>query len=120
MNDVKWDKVQNCELLHVYKRLPMLFNEYTIELVSAREDSCFNDYHKIKIQSSKLYEELLKLKEGKIERCYFAYNMADIDIYTRDNKYIIMNSPTEASYHEYELSASEFDKLLNILKSEEC
>jgi hypothetical protein len=115
MQDVRWDLIKNCELLNVYQKLPTLYNTYIIELVNHKIDSSIPEYYKIKIQSYNLYNELKELKEGKKERCYFAYGMADIDVYKSGKKYIIMNSPTEAFYHEYELSEKEFDNILNAL-----
>lgn len=116
MEDVKYKLIKNCEVLNIYQKLPTLYNEYVIELSSKNKDNYNFDYHRIKIQSSKFYEELQKLKEDKIKRCYFVYYMADVDIYKLNNNYIIMNSPTEGFYDEYEISSKEFDKILNALK----
>jgi PhoPQ-activated pathogenicity-related protein len=116
MNDVKWDLVKNCEVFGVYQKLPSLWNEYTIELIERKKDSVFPEYHTIKIQSSKLYDELVELKEDKRDKCILAYGMADIDVYKRNKVYVIMNSPTEGYYCEYELSTKEFEGIISALK----
>lgn len=39
--------------------------------------------------------------------------MADVDIYKKDKVYIIENSPIEGLYFHYEISAQDFDIILN-------
>ncbi len=115
MFDVKHETIKNCEVLNVWQKLPTLYNEYTIELVERKKDTCFPEYHEIKIQSSKLYDELLELKQNKKDRCVLAHGMADIDIYRKGKGYIIENSPNEGLYLYYEINTKEFDSILNAL-----
>lgn len=116
MLECLWRRVQDCDVLGVYQRLPNAFGEYVIELTGRNEQGfCIGPYN-IKIQAQNFYEKLLGLKEGRLERCVFAHGMADIDIFKRDGCFVIMHSPNEVTHIEFELPLHEFEKILWWLK----
>lgn len=116
MEDNRFKTYKNCEFVSVYKRLPDSRNEYLIRLrVRENKDDLFGDLKEVIISSSKLLEGLNKVKNKEINRAYFSYMMADIDVYFYDKHYIIENSPTDASYISYYLTKKDFDNLINCL-----
>ncbi|MDF2790646.1 MAG: hypothetical protein K0S80_3747 [Neobacillus sp.] len=104
--------IDNWEIQDVYQRLPLLANQYLIKLYHKNPKESIPDYEEIIIQSSKFYDELLKLKQGKTDRIYFAYGMADIDFWTSNGDYIITYSPMTCVNIYFKLSQDEYEKLL--------
>ena len=111
--DDRFHYYKNCRIFGVYKRIRanVVLNEYLVEIVIDKENSCFSDYINIKLLKSNLYDELKELISGKRERVYAAHGMADIDIFKsdRENKYCIEWSPNEASYNYFYFEKENFE-----------
>ena len=100
-------------LINVYRKIMANvkgLNEYLVEIIVNKEDTCFPDYINLKIDKNNIYQELMELVEGKRERVYATHGMADIDIFKsgRENKYCIEWSPNEASYHYFYFEKENF------------
>lgn len=116
MLEAKWITFENCEVFKAYQELPLFLGHYSIELHKKKDNSIFYDTFNVNIDDSKLFNELLKLKNGEIERCQFACGMADIDIYkNKNNNYVIHDSPSAGIHYQYIISPEEFEKLLSRL-----
>lgn len=121
MKEYKQVTFKNCKVLNVYKKLPLSLNEYILEIAiyENKNDNFWSDKAIVKIQSSNLYEELLKLKNRECHVCYLSYRLADVTILREvfRNKYVIINSPTEMSCFEYEITEGCFDEILEVLNT---
>ena len=113
MTDNRFKEHKNCEVLNVYRKIMANvkgLNDYLVEIIVNKEDTCFPDYINLKIDKNNIYQELMELVEGKRERVYATHGMADIDIFKsiRKNKYCIEWSPNEVSYHYFYFEEENF------------
>lgn len=105
---------ENVEIEGLYKKVGTTLGNYLLKLRTQNKKSMFSEYHEINIQSTKLEKELNELKDEKLNICYFAFGMQDIDIYKSNNgKYGITHSPHEGLNIRFILADNEFEKLIN-------
>ncbi|MFL1672561.1 hypothetical protein [Paenibacillus dendritiformis] len=57
-------------------------------------------------------KELVELKSGLRERCYFTNGMQDIDVFVTGGKFAILHSPHEMENRVFVLDDGEYEKLL--------
>ena len=108
---------KDCEIFEVAQKIPTIYNEIWLS-IRIKGDSVIPDYETIHINGCRLRDELLKLKNGEKQRCYFDYGMTDIDIYKDYSKkyYIINWSPVECHHAYFWFSIKDFeDNFINIL-----
>ena len=113
MTDSRFIEHKNCEIFNVYRKIMANvkgLNDYLVEIIVNKEDTCFPDYINLKIDKNNIYQELIELVNDKRERVYTTHGMADIDIFKskRENKYCIEWSPNEMSYHYFYFDEENF------------
>lgn len=115
--DNRFRNYKYCEVIDVYKKMPEVFNKYLIKIsVKKNADSLFGDAHEVYIQSSRLREELIEILNKTKETTYLSYGMADIDVTTFGDHYVIQYSPSDSLYADYHISKEDFIKLIDNLK----
>lgn len=115
-----WIHKKNVKFEGLYTKLPQtIHSEYLLEISwdeVGKGKLSSTHYETIKIWDSKFIEEVLQLKEGKRERCCFAYGMQDIDLYVNNGTFAITHSPFSGLNIQYIFSDGELDKLVSCLK----
>jgi hypothetical protein len=109
-----WERYENVEITDVYKKM-QLFDSYLLKLRIPKKDSLFGDSYELEIQDTKFIEQLIELKEGERERCYFSFGMQDINLYKANNQYAMTHSPHEGLNIQLVFAANQFDELLTTL-----
>lgn len=106
-----WATHEQVEVTGLFKKLDMS-DTYLMQLRIPKEGSLISEYHEVQVQDSKFTQQLNELKEGKRERCYFAYFMQDIDIYKVNDRYAMTHSPNEGINIQLIFAEGQFNELL--------
>ncbi|ASA22636.1 hypothetical protein [Paenibacillus donghaensis] len=105
MLDTKHLEYQNCTIKSVTQDK---FPDDIIIMVGLED----GNKEKVKIMSKGMYiDQLKEMKAGERERCVWAYGNSDIDLYKRDDGYLLYHSPHEGLYIKYWLAEGEFENM---------
>ena len=119
-NSIK--NIKNCKVNSVWKRaMPKVqTNECMLVIGVKKENSVLNEYEDVNITFNYNYEKLEKLSKHELERVYFSYGMADIDIFysDADKKYAIEWSPMDGCYWTFYITKKDFNSILGSLAPE--
>jgi len=108
-----WIRKDDVKFNDLYKKMPDIYNQYLLILGVNNDKNIFLDRYEINIQDHEFQKELLKLKEGNKDRCYFAFGMQDIDFYkSKEGKFGITHSPYSGLNVQLILVDGEFERIL--------
>jgi hypothetical protein len=109
----EWFYKKEVEVLDVFKKMGHCIETYLIKFKIPVENSIFKDEYEFYVQQPNFFKKLVEFSEGKVERCYFAFGMQDIDIYRmKDGRYAITHSPHEGKNIQLILADGQFDEIL--------
>ena len=83
MTDNRFKEHKNCEVLNVYRKIMANvkgLNEYLVEIIVNKEDTCFPDYINLKIDKNNIYQDsLIEIINGykTITTFYQDFTIAD-------------------------------------------
>lgn len=110
-----WKTFKDVTVSEVFVSADAVSCQFRIILTRRNEGEVFDHHYEVDIKQHDFKDRLQRLLQGKSEREYFAYGMANIDVYGRGDTFVIDCSPFDGCHDEYILKKGELERLVHLL-----